>query len=93
MKYVRYILIILLFSISGYLLYHYIADIISYFFISATPTGLPPPPPPPPGSIGIEAGPVKMHIDDDTHWESVAKALVTVLGTYAGVKIINKVVK
>jgi hypothetical protein len=49
------------------------------------------PPPPPP--IGIEAGPVKVSVDENTSWMAIAKALVTILSTYLGIKLINKYVK
>ena len=47
--------------------------------------------PPPP--IGIEAGPVKVSVDENTSWMAIAKALVTILSTYLGIKLINKYVK
>lgn len=46
-----------------------------------------------PVAIGIEAGPIKVNISEATEWSSVAKALVTLLGTYLGIKVINKYIK
>ena len=48
---------------------------------------------PPPPSIGVEAGPLKVVIDDNTPWELIIKAITTILSTYLGIKVINKYVK
>jgi len=45
-----------------------------------------------PMAIGIEAGPIKVSLSDATDWESVIKALVTVIGTYLGIRLVNKYV-
>ena len=52
------------------------------------PMGLPPPPP-----MSMEAGPIKVVIDEATPWESLAKLVSTILATYSGIKVINKYVK
>jgi len=41
----------------------------------------------------IEAGPVKLTLSNATDWMTIFKMMFTVLGTYAGIKIINKVIK
>jgi carbon starvation protein CstA len=48
---------------------------------------------PMPSLIGMEAGPIKVNINESTPWESIVKMMSTVLGTYLGFKIINKYVK
>jgi hypothetical protein len=41
----------------------------------------------------IEVGPVKLTLSNATDWMTVFKMMFTTLGTYAGVKLINKVIK
>lgn len=41
----------------------------------------------------IEAGPVKITLSNATDWQTVFKMIVTAVGTYAGVKLINKYVE
>ena len=41
----------------------------------------------------IEAGPIKITLSNATEWMTVFKLMFTVLGTYAGIKVINKYVK
>ena len=46
-----------------------------------------------PLAIGIKAGPIDMNFTDTTDWNTVVQAIVTVLATYAGIKVINRVFK
>ena len=79
----RKILIGLLIFVSLCLLRGYVLDLIRYYeFLHAVPV-----------AIGVEAGPVKVTLDNATDWPTVFKMLVTVLGTYAGLKIINKYIR
>ena len=41
----------------------------------------------------IEAGPFKITLSNATDWSTIFKMLVTILGTYAGFKLINKIIK
>ena len=41
----------------------------------------------------IEAGPIKITLSNATDWTTVFKMMFTVLGTYAGIKVINKYIK
>ena len=82
----RKVLIALLIAVAAYILYKIGAG---YFASHVTALGVPPPPPP----LGIEAGPIKVVVDEETSWMAIAKALVTVLSTYLGIKLINKYVK
>jgi len=41
----------------------------------------------------IEAGPIKLTLSNATDWMTIFKMMFTTLGTYAGIKIINKVIK
>ena len=38
-------------------------------------------------------GPIKITLSNATEWSTVFKMMTTILGTYLGVKIINKVIK
>ena len=80
------ILVIILLLFSSYFLVKYGIDIWQIYMI---PEVLAPPPP----SIGVEAGPLKVVIDDNTPWELIIKAITTILSTYLGIKVINKYVK
>lgn len=62
---------------------------VSYYESHMMVLSAPPPPPP----IGIEAGPIKVVVDEQTSWMAITKALVTILSTYLGIKLINKYVK
>ena len=65
------------------MLYEYSLDLVRYYkFLFARPM-----------AIGLEAGPVKITMDNATDWSTVFKMLVTALGTYAGTKAINKYIK
>lgn len=46
-----------------------------------------------PSVVGMEAGPIKISISEETPWETIAKLVSTVLVTYLGIKTINKYVK
>lgn len=80
------ILILLLISIVA--IYIFSLPIIDYFLMPK-PLMMPAPPP----VIGVEAGPLKVVITDETPWSSIAKLLVTVLGTFLGIRLINKYIK
>ena len=81
------ILILLLLVASSYLIIKYGIDL--YQTLQTKPTvSLPPPPP-----MSMEAGPIKVVIDEATPWESLAKLVSTILATYLGIKVINKYIK
>ena len=80
------ILILLLISIVA--IYIFSLPIIDYFLMPK-PLMMPAPP----LVIGVEAGPLKVVITEETPWSSVAKLLVTVLGTFLGIRVINKYIK
>lgn len=90
-------LIILLLLLSSYFIIKYGIDLYQvYFGINATPDLAPKssmPMPPPPASIGMEAGPIKINMSENTPWESIIKLICVVLTTYLGIKVINKYVK
>jgi hypothetical protein len=69
---------------AGYLLYEYVYNAYSYYQAMTHIV---------PMAIGIEAGPVKVSLTDATDWDSVFKALVTVIGTYLGIRLVNKYVR
>ena len=76
-----FICILILFSV--YLLYGYSLDLVHYYeVLYAVPL-----------AIGVEVGPIKVTLDNVTEWSTIFKMLVTVLGTYAGTKVINKYIK
>ena len=81
-------LTILLCAVSAYLLIKYGMDL--YEIIRPKPMAMSLPPPPP---MSMEAGPIKVVIDEATPWESLAKLVSTILATYLGIKVINKYVK
>lgn len=64
--------------------------IVSDYFAHSTAVYGPLPPPPP---LEVEAGPVNVVVDNDTSWIAILKAMVTILGTYLGIRVINKYVK
>ena len=72
-------------AIAVYLLSHYAWDLFLYyvdlFLVS------------PKSTDSIEAGPIKLTLSNATDWMTVFKMMFTVLGTYAGIKVINKVIK
>ena len=74
----------ILLSIAGYILLQYSWDLVVYYaqwFVVHKTTD------------SIEAGPIKITLSNATEWMTVFKMMFTVLGTYAGIKIINKVIK
>ena len=73
-----------LISLAIYLLSHYAWDLLLYYvqFLDHPKT-----------TDSIEAGPIKLTLSNATDWTTVFKMMFTVLGTYAGIKIINKVIK
>lgn len=81
------ILIAIILCTAAYFLTWYLIDIYAAYMM---PKAMSLPPPPPPAGIGIEAGPVKVVVDDKTPWMSIIKAVTTVLSTYLGIKLINK---
>jgi hypothetical protein len=93
------IIITLFLLIATYLIYSYGMDVFNHYYyeflrLTAKPLSIPPagglPPPPP---MQMEAGPLKVVIDSATPWESIAKLICSILGTYLGIKVINKYVK
>ena len=46
----------------------------------------------PPPTAGIEAGPLKVVITEDTTWPTVIKLICTILATYLGIRLINKLI-
>jgi len=84
MMYRRGIFVGILISFAIYLLIHYSWDLFLYhlqFFEHPLTTD------------SIEAGPIKITLSNATDWSTVFKMITTVLGTYAGIKIINKLIK
>ena len=74
---------ILIFFVAG-ILYEYSIDLLYYYtklFGAVKSTD------------SIEAGPIKITLSNATEWSTVFKMMTTILGTYLGVKIINKVIK
>ena len=74
----------ILISICGYIFLHYSWDLVLYYlewFVLPKTTD------------SIEAGPIKITLSNATDWMTVFKMMFTVLGTYAGIKVINKVIK
>ena len=70
----------LLVAFALYLLGHYAWDLVIYYaqwFLPKT-------------ADSIEAGPIKITLSNATDWMTVFKMMFTVLGTYAGIKLINK---
>lgn len=86
---IKKILIGVIIAISLYLIYVFSLPIVDYFLMPK-PLMMPAPPPP---VIGVEAGPLKVVITEETPWSSIAKLLVTVLGTFLGIRLINKYIK
>lgn len=82
------LLILLVLLVSAYLIFHFSMPLLDYFLMPK-PLMMPAPPP----VIGVEAGPLKVVITNETPWSSVAKLLVTVLGTFLGIRLINKYIK
>jgi hypothetical protein len=85
----RKILTVSLLLIASYFIVKYGIDLYNIYFAPKALVMAPPPPP----MIGMEAGPVKVNISEDTPWESIAKLVSTVLITYLGIKLINKYVR
>lgn len=85
---VKKILILLLFLVSAYLIFYFGMPVVDHYLMPK-PLMMPAPPP----VIGVEAGPLKVVITEATPWSSIIKLLVTVLGTFLGIKLINKYVK
>ena len=82
----RKLLIVILLAIALFLLIKFGFEIYSAYFIPLMVEI-------PNTSIGIEAGPIAVQIDQDTPWSSIVKLVTTVLSTYLGYKLINKYVK
>jgi len=79
----KLLLITVLLLLSAYLLLGYWDHAVHYYHARhAVPV-----------AIGISAGPVEVSLTDSTDWDSVFKALVTIIGTYLGVKLVNKYVR
>ena len=83
----RKILLTLLLSISTVLICIFGYEVISLLVLDNLASA-----PPPPPTISLAAGGVEVVIDESTSWHSIAKLMATVLGTYLGVKVINKYV-
>lgn len=78
----------MLLCVSTYLIFYFGMPIIDHYLMPK-PLMMPAPPP----VIGVEAGPLKVVITEATPWSSIVKLLVTILGTFLGIKLINKYVK
>ena len=78
-SYSRLALLLLLAWIAGNLLWYYGENLYFYYQMWGIPK-----------TDSIEAGPIKLTLSNSTDWSTVGKMLVTVLGTYAGIKLINK---
>ena len=71
-------------SICGYIFLQYSWDLLMYYaewFVLPKTTD------------SIEAGPIKITLSNATDWTTVFKMMFTILGTYAGIKVINKYIK
>ena len=44
-----------------------------------------------PKVISINAGPASVQVDDNTTWDTVIKAIVSILATALGLKLISKI--
>lgn len=84
----RKILLTLLLSTSAVLVCIFGYEVLSMFVLDRFASA----PLPPPPTISLSAGGVEVVIDESTTWHSIAKLIATVLGTYLGVKVINKYV-
>ena len=74
----------ILFAVATYILLGYCWDLALYYAsLFAHPLT----------TDSIEAGPFKITLSNATEWSTVFKMLVTILGTYAGFKLINKIIK
>lgn len=78
---IRKTLIGLILFIAAYLLYNDVVDLINYYMAVTSSQPL---------SVGITAGPININITDATDWDTVFKAVVTLLATYAGIRAINR---
>ena len=72
-------------SLAIYLLSQYAFDLLVYYaqLFELTPKN----------TDSIEAGPLKITLSNVTEWNTVFKMMFTILGTYAGIKVINKYIK
>lgn len=43
-----------------------------------------------PKSISLEAASIKVNVEDNTTWETIAKAISSILVTALGIKLISK---
>jgi hypothetical protein len=74
----------ILLSAASYILLAYCWDLTLYYTaLFAEPLS----------TDSIEAGPFKITLSNATEWSTVFKMMITILGTYAGVKLINKVLR
>lgn len=92
-RYLGTALIVIILGIAAWISFDVSAELMQYFFkpmYALAPAPLPPPVSP---MMGIEAGPIKVNISEDTPWQGIAKLLVTVLGAYLGIKLVNKFCK
>ena len=71
-------------SVAAYFLLGYVWDLLLYYLQFFNP---------PLTTDSIEAGPIKITLSNATDWQTVFKMMVTVLGTYAGIKLINKYIR
>jgi len=82
---IKIILSALFIIIGGYFVAGYGLDLYQLHF---TKLMIPMPPP----TAGIEAGPLKVVITEDTTWPTVIKLICTILATYLGIRLINKLI-
>lgn len=75
----------ILIAIASVFMYEYIADLINWHFFDGNVRWS--------SADSIEAGPIKVVIDSATDWITVFKMVFTVLGTYLGIRVINKYIK
>ena len=85
----RKILILLVLVISAFLIIEFAIPVIEHYFFPTMLLSMPAPPP----VIGVEAGPIKVMITDETPWSSIFKLLATILGTFLGIRLINKYIR
>lgn len=71
----------ILICIAAMFLYDYCIDLIFYYMKLFGPAT----------TDSIKAGPIEIDMSNATEWTTVAKMVVTVLVTYTGIRVINKI--
>ena len=77
------LVIVLIYILAAIGVGFYASEIYSHYFLTHMIAAPPPP-------IGGSVGPVSFYINEDTPWQSIIKLISVVVGTYLGIKLINK---